>query len=95
MVAGARAARARWRGVKLGAALRRFVAVYDRWVAESAARSRIRVRLVDHTRARFDAAGTWPTENRPWCWRCGERLRVSDDTGARARDGIHAWCYGR
>ena len=94
-VASAVVKRADTRPTSLRAVLRRLLSVYDGWVAESQTRSRVRARLVDDARMRFDAARTQLTDHLPWCWRCGEHLRASDDTRERARDGIHARCYGR
>lgn len=77
----------------LRAVVGRLVAVYDRSITRSHASVRGSEALVDGARARFEAPAT-SRDRRPWCARCGERLRVHDDVGASARDGIHARCYG-
>jgi hypothetical protein len=72
----------------------RLLASYTRWAAESHGRLAQITKLFDDARAHFDAARTLRADRLPWCSRCGERLRVRDEVGARGNEGIHARGYG-
>ena len=80
--------------VSLRTVLARLRAGYDGWVADSHVGLAEAETLLESTRSQFDGRRAQGVDHASWCWKCGEDLRSYDEAGVRARDGIHARCYG-
>ena len=69
----------------------RWLAAYNRSVADSGTRFAASVRLLADTSTAMDDARTMRSEHPPWCASCGERIGGSVEIRSR---GIHARCHG-